>query len=122
MIRRRMSPERRSRIIAEYGGMCGICGRTIADDDEYEIDHAIPLGLGGTDDDSNLQPVHIECHRAKTYGGRLTRGDVREIAKAKRIARKRQSTRPDRPPRHRDLVRSVDGTVSVRDGSEARMR
>ena len=121
MIRRRMSPERRARILAEYGGMCGICGRTIADD-ECEIDHAIPLGLGGTDDDSNLQPVHLACHRTKTYGGRLTRGDVREIAKAKRIARRRQGARPNRPLTYRDLVRSVDGTVSVRDGSEARMR
>lgn len=121
MIRRRMSQERRVRLLAENGGMCGICGRTIGDD-EYEIDHAIPLGLGGTDDDGNLQPVHFECHWAKTYGGRLTRGDVREIAKAKRIARKRQGSRPSRPLRHRDLVRGVYGTVSVRDGSAAHMR
>ena len=120
MIRRRMSRDRRTRILAEYGGLCGICGRMI--EGEHEIDHIVALGLGGTDDDSNLQPVHIECHRAKTYGGRLTRGDVREIAKAKRIACKRQGVRLSRPLRHRDLVRSVDGTMSVRDGSEARMR
>lgn len=120
MIRCRMSAERRARIIAEYGGMCGICGRTI--EGEYEIDHTIPLGLGGTDDDDNLQPVHLACHRAKTYGGRLTRGDVREIAKAKRIARRNQGVRSSRSLTHRALVRSVDGTVSVRDGSEARMR
>lgn len=121
MIRRRMSAERRARIVAEYGGMCGICGRSIADD-EYEIDHAVPLGLGGTDDDGNLQPVHLACHRAKTYGGRLTRGDVREIAKAKRIARRNQGVQSSRSLTHRALVRSIDGTVSVRDGSEARMR
>ena len=78
--------------------------------------------LGGANDESNLQPVLLKCHRAKTYGGRLTRGDVREIAKAKRIARRHQGVRSSRPVRHHDLVRSVDGTVSVRDGSEARMR
>ena len=78
--------------------------------------------LGGADDDANLQPVHLACHRAKTYGGRLTRGDVREIAKAKRTARGRWSGRSSWQLAHRGLVRSVDGTVSVRDGSEARMR
>ncbi|MDE0416269.1 MAG: HNH endonuclease signature motif containing protein [bacterium] len=109
-----------ARIIAEYCGMCGICGRPI--EGGHEIDHAIPHGLGGTDDENNLQPVHLACHRAKTYGGRLTRGDVREIAKAKRIARKRQGARLGRSLTHRDLVRSVNGTVSVRDGSEAKMR
>ena len=76
----------------------------------------------GHDCPVSLQPVHLACHRAKTYGGRLTRGDVREIAKAKRIARRNQGVRSSRPLTHRDLVRSIDGTVSARDGSEARMR
>ncbi|MDE0342347.1 MAG: hypothetical protein OXK82_04105 [Deltaproteobacteria bacterium] len=66
--------------------------------------------------------MHFEYHRAKTYGGRLTRGDVLEIAKAKRTAHRRQGVRSGRPLRHRNLVGSVDGTMSVRDGSEARMR
>ena len=112
-----MFPERWVRILAEYGGMRG---RTI--EGEHEIDHIVALGLGGTDDDRNLQPVHLECHRAKAYGGRLPRGEVRETAKTKRIARRRQGARPGRPLMHRNLVRSVDGTVSVRNGSEARMR
>ena len=31
-----------------------------------ELDHVIPLVLGGADDDSNYQSLCVECHRAKS--------------------------------------------------------
>lgn len=31
-----------------------------------EVDHRTPLWEGGTDDDSNLQAINTECHKAKT--------------------------------------------------------
>lgn len=31
-----------------------------------ELDHVIPLALGGADDDSNYQSLCIECHLAKS--------------------------------------------------------
>lgn len=31
-----------------------------------EVDHVVPLHLGGTDDAVNLQSLCVECHRAKT--------------------------------------------------------
>ncbi|KUG25132.1 hypothetical protein ASZ90_005048 [hydrocarbon metagenome] len=32
----------------------------------WEIDHIIPLSLGGTDDIANLQPLHWENNRKKS--------------------------------------------------------
>lgn len=122
MPRRRMTPARRARIFEAHDGVCGICDLPI--EGRYEIDHRVALGLGGSDDDSNLRPTHPECHRAKTRGTLRTRGDLREIAKAKRIRARRLRGRkiPSRPLTDPRLVRTVDGAVGLRDGSEARMR
>ena len=32
----------------------------------YDIDHIIPLSMGGTEDDDNLQALCPNCHREKT--------------------------------------------------------
>lgn len=42
---------------------CQACGITTEDG---ECDHIVPMCEGGTDDESNLQYLCIECHRAKT--------------------------------------------------------
>ena len=34
--------------------------------DTYEIDHIVPLASGGTNDDSNLQLLCVDCHKEKT--------------------------------------------------------
>ncbi len=44
MIRRRMSPARRARILADHGGICGICGRAI--EGACEIDHVVARAPG----------------------------------------------------------------------------
>lgn len=41
---------------------CCRCGST----KNIEIDHVIPLAVGGTTDDINLQPLCRECHAMKT--------------------------------------------------------
>ncbi|MDM7498745.1 HNH endonuclease, partial [Escherichia coli] len=35
------------------------------------VDHIIPKAHGGTDDDSNLESLCLECHRAKTARERI---------------------------------------------------
>ena len=38
---------------------------------EYDIDHIIPLSLGGSEEDGNLQALCPGCHRKKTDQERL---------------------------------------------------
>ena len=123
--RRPMTPARRRRIFETHDGLCGYCRKPI--EGAYEIDHLVPLALGGADDDGgNTVPMHPDCHRIKTFGRRRHRegGDARRIAKMRRI-RVSRSDGPQRPRRsltHPDLVRSPDGSVYVRDGTERKMR
>jgi 5-methylcytosine-specific restriction protein A len=54
---------RRKRILERYFYCCHVCGEGGAD----QVDHRIPLGEGGADEDWNLAPIHAEpCHREKT--------------------------------------------------------
>jgi 5-methylcytosine-specific restriction protein A len=56
----------RRRVLTRDNGMCCMCkahGRfTLA----REVDHITPLWAGGTDAESNLQALCIECHASKT--------------------------------------------------------
>lgn len=84
--RRSLSPTARLRIFTEHHGVCDICGDVIDGVREpWDLDHRIPLALGGEDTDDNLRPVHGRCHRG---AGSKTSDDVARIAKAKRVERK----------------------------------
>jgi len=48
-----------------------------------EIDHIIPLELGGSDDEDNLQALCYAHHKAKT------KEDIKRIAKARRLRNKK---------------------------------
>lgn len=51
----------RRRVLDEAGWACELCGNPAA-----EVDHRIPLALGGTDDRWNLRAVCRACHRRLT--------------------------------------------------------
>jgi 5-methylcytosine-specific restriction endonuclease McrA len=76
--RKAMTPARRARLLEKHGHVCAFrgCGVTSG----LELDHIIPLALGGPDDDANLRPFCSEHHKAKTAR------DLGAIAKAKRLA------------------------------------
>lgn len=53
----------RRRILRRDRGVCHVCHRPGAD----QVDHVIPLGEGGSDDDSNKAAIHARpCHQRKT--------------------------------------------------------
>lgn len=110
---RRMSPSRRARIFADHGGVCHLCGDQIDGTRErWEVEHIVPYALTRDDTDANLAPAHVACHAAKTAG------DVAQIAKAKRVARKHigahrsASTLPG--SKGSKWKRKLDGTIVER--------
>lgn len=47
--------------IAAAGGMCVLCGRPAS-----EVDHRVPLSLGGDDCEENRRAVCVACHKRLT--------------------------------------------------------
>ena len=75
----------------------------------FEIDHIIPLELGGHEGPRNLQALCIPCHKLKT------KDDIKRIAKARRLRRAadpetRKKTK--RPIRSRGFDRSLKKKLS----------
>lgn len=57
--RKRLSPKLRRRVLAS--GRCAKCGST----EQLQVDHIIPIVLGGSCHESNLQPLCAPCNRSK---------------------------------------------------------
>ena len=70
----------RSKVLAAQGHVCRACGKPCPLD--AEADHIIPLALGGADEPEACQTLCRACHKAKT------KGDVRAIARAKRVGKR----------------------------------
>jgi hypothetical protein len=92
-----------------------MCGQVTAmTGSTVRYDHRIPLELSGTDDDSNIFPLHREpCDRIKT------KADAAKIAKMRRLRKKRDpETRKPSIMKSRGfdktLRRTFKGTVEKR--------
>jgi 5-methylcytosine-specific restriction endonuclease McrA len=62
--RNALSVSLRARLWLRDAGLCGICGEP-ADEAAFHIDHVLPVTLGGTNDEANLQVSHPACNLAK---------------------------------------------------------
>ena len=64
---------KRDRVAKRYGYRCAACGLVLLSG-KWECDHIVPREQGGSNDESNLQPLCKDpCHReksAKEAGGR----------------------------------------------------
>ncbi|MBW8617301.1 MAG: HNH endonuclease [Hyphomicrobiales bacterium] len=92
-------------------GTCAACSQKINAGKAWDIDHILPLAMGGTNDPNNLQILCKACHRAKT-----SRSDIPRIAKTKRMkARHLGAHAPSRRPipgsRQSPWKRKMDGSV-----------
>jgi 5-methylcytosine-specific restriction endonuclease McrA len=76
-----------------------------------EIDHIIPLELGGLDEDANLQALCYTHHKAKT------KADIKRIAKARRLRNKKP---PD--PNRLGQIRSRGFDKSKTKGFDGKVR
>ncbi len=60
------TPPKMAYLLKKQKGQCARCGLSFKDGDRIEIDHRIPVAIGGTDLYVNLQLLHRHCHDQKT--------------------------------------------------------
>jgi 5-methylcytosine-specific restriction protein A len=77
--RRQLSTRARLDFFLAHKGRCASCTMPIPPGKGWDIDHIIPLALGGSDTTENMQILCKPCHGTKT-----ARRDVPAIAKAER--------------------------------------
>lgn len=58
-----LSPDLAITLYAKQRGKCTCCGVALGDD--YEMDHIVPLALGGVNSDENIQLLTSRCNRQK---------------------------------------------------------
>lgn len=57
---------KRERVAMRHGYRCAACDRVLMPG-QWECDHIIPREQGGSNDESNLQPLcQVPCHQNKT--------------------------------------------------------
>lgn len=64
--RRSLSRLARVRIFDAAGGVCHLCKTKITVGERWDVEHVRALSLGGADDEANMRPAHVDCHRIKT--------------------------------------------------------
>ena len=92
-------------------GACASCHQKIDAGKAWDIDHILPLALGGTNEPENLQILCKPCHHSKT-----SQSDIPRIAKIKRLkaahlGARSPSTRPIPGSRRSPWKRKLDGSV-----------
>jgi hypothetical protein len=118
-IRRRSLPTReRLALFLAANGRCQRCGWTLAPGTRWEVDHVIPLALGGRDQPDNRQVLCAPCHGRKTH-----RIDVPAIAKTTRIRAHHLGARASRWPlpggRRSRWKKTIDGRILERGQSDS---
>jgi 5-methylcytosine-specific restriction protein A len=65
-MRRALSTTQRLELYLTAKGHCQACGWRLMPGTRWEVDHIVPLALGGTDTPDNLQVLCSACHGSKT--------------------------------------------------------
>jgi 5-methylcytosine-specific restriction protein A len=111
--RRRLSTRERLDLFLASRGRCQRCGWALTPGTRWEVDHVIPIALGGRDAIDNMQVLCSPCHGGKTH-----RQDVQAIAKTARIRARHLGARTSRRPlpggRHSRWKKTLDGRVFER--------
>lgn len=83
MTRKSWTMLRKMKVFETHKGVCHICGGNIDGTREaWELEHIIPIAMGGEDNEANAAPAHSSCHKGKTAT------DKAQIAKANRVRAK----------------------------------
>lgn len=109
MTRRTWTTLQRAQIFLLHKGQCHLCPHKIDGGKErWDLEHIIPLAMGGKDEIENLAPAHVDCHKDKT------KSDKANIAKAKRREAKHIGARaPSKWPKQKFNRPKFDNTRYV---------
>jgi 5-methylcytosine-specific restriction protein A len=111
--RRSLATRERLDLFLAARGRCQRCDWALAPGTRWEVDHVIPLALGGRDHAGNMQVLCVACH-----GGKTLREDVPAIAKTARIRARHLGARNSRSPlpggRRSRWKKTIDGRVLER--------
>lgn len=110
--RRSLSSAKRLALFLAHDGRCHLCSGKIKPGERWEVEHPIPIALGGANDETNMAPAHVKCHAGKsaTDAGDIARAKRREI----RHIGARMTRRPMDGSRASKWKRKMDGTVEAR--------
>jgi 5-methylcytosine-specific restriction protein A len=75
----RLTVKRKAELFRDRDGICHICTGKISVGSAWEVEHEIPLAMGGADDETNWRLAHVKCHKRKTAQ------DLATIAKSNRV-------------------------------------
>lgn len=53
-------------LIDDQGSLCALCGGDLSGIGEADVDHLLPLSLGGSNSESNLVVAHRRCNKEKS--------------------------------------------------------
>lgn len=111
--RQKLSKKQRLECFVRHAGQCYLCGTSIRPGETWEVEHLLPVGLGGDNGVDNLRPAHTRCHKPKT------KDDVGKMRKADRLKAKhfgaKQKTGSIPGSKKSGWKRKMDGTVVRRD-------
>jgi 5-methylcytosine-specific restriction protein A len=89
-------PRVKDRIATDAEGRCKTCTRAITGKLRAEFDHMIPLIIGGSHRENNIQLLCHECHAAKTKLDVKLKAKVARVRKHHLGIKKRRRTIPGR--------------------------
>jgi 5-methylcytosine-specific restriction endonuclease McrA len=103
----------RINLFIQRHGKCAHCETKIMPGKRWDVDHIIPIALGGSNKETNLQILCWSCHITKT-----AYEDIPRIAKTKRQmiahAGAKRSRRPLPCGRDSPYKKTIDGRIVKR--------
>ena len=110
--RRTFSSKERLAYFLKANGCCAQCSLKITPGKRWDLDHVIPLSLGGSNEVTNLQVLCQACHTQKT------KSDLSTHAKTLRIQARHLGARRVRQPlpcgRTSKYKRTITGRIVLR--------
>lgn len=111
--RRSLSNMDRLNLFIQRHGQCAHCEMKIMPGKRWDVDHVIPIALGGSNNVENLQILCWSCHITKT-----AYEDIPRIAKTHRLLVRHHGAKRSRRPlpcgRDSPFKKTMDGRIMKR--------